>query len=62
MRMNQEQRKEHFIKETLKQIVNNSPNYTEQMKQELNSIIDAGKSPEEISKAILTYFGAIGFH
>ncbi len=50
---------EHIYKETLKQIVDNSFNYTEKMKSEVKAIIDAGKSPEEICKATLTYFAAI---
>ena len=47
---------EHIYKEMLKQIINNSPNYTEKIKCDLCSIVDAGNTPEEIIKSILTYF------
>lgn len=50
---------EHFYKETLKQIVDNSPNYSDGMKYDLKALINAGKSSEEICKAMLTYFAAI---
>ena len=50
---------EHIYKETLKQIVDNSPNYSDKIKSDVKAIIDAGKSPEEICKATLTYFAAI---
>ena len=54
--MNQKEIQEHLTKEALKRIVDNSPNYTEQIKQNLKNIIDAGHTPEEIAKAILLYF------
>ena len=54
--MNQKRMQEHLTKEALKLIVDNSPNYTEQIKQDLKNIIDAGHTPEEIAKAILLYF------
>ena len=50
-----------MAKEAMKHIVDDSPNYTHQMKQDLKSIIDAGRSPEEICKAMLTYFATIRF-
>lgn len=59
--MNQNEMNEHMAKEAMKSIVDNSPNYTRQMKQELKSIIDAGQSPEEICKAMLAYFAALRF-
>ena len=43
-------------KEALKLIVDNSPNYSDQVKQDLKNIIDAGHTPEEIAKTILLYF------
>ena len=54
--MNQKRMQEHLTKEALKRIVDNSPNYTEQIKQDLKNIIDAGHTPEEIAKTILLYF------
>ena len=54
--MNQENTQEHFTKEALKLIVDSSPNYSDQVKQDLKNIIDAGHTPEEIAKAILLYF------
>ena len=54
--MNQENTKEHLAKEALKLIVDNSPNYSDQVKQDLKNIIDAGHTPEEIAKTILLYF------
>lgn len=54
-----EKLQEHIYKEALKQIVENSPNYSDKIKSDVKAIIDAGKSPEEICKATLTYFAAI---
>ena len=54
-----EKLQEHIYKETLKQIVDNSPNYSDKIKSDVKAIIDAGKSPEEICKAALTYFAEI---
>lgn len=54
--MNQNQLNEHITKDALKRIVDNSSNYTYQMKCDLKSIIDASQSMEEIFKATLTYF------
>ena len=54
-----EKLQEHIYKETLKQIVDNSPNYSDKIKSDVKAIIDAGKSPEEICKAALTYFATI---
>lgn len=57
--MNQKEIQEHLTKEALKRIVDNSPNYTEQIKQDLKNIIDAGNTPEEILQATLLYFAAL---
>ena len=54
-----EKLQEHIYKETLKQIVDSSPNYSDKIKSDVKAIIDSGKSPEEICKATLTYFSAI---
>lgn len=54
--MNQENMQEHLTKEALKLIADNSPNYSDQVKQDLKNIIDAGHTPEEIAKTILLYF------
>lgn len=54
--MNQKRMQEHLTKEALKRIVDNSPNYSDRVKQDLKKIIDAGHTPEEIAKAILLYF------
>lgn len=61
MTMNQERINEHAAKEALKYIVDNSPNYPDNIKQDLKRIIDIGKSPEEILEATLTYFAALRF-
>ena len=60
--MNQENMQEHLTKEALKLIVDNSPNYSDQVKQDLKNIIDAGHTPEEIAKAILLYFAFLHFN
>lgn len=57
--MNQKKIQEHLTKEALKRIVDNSPNYTEQIKQDLKNIIDAGNTPEENLQATLLYFAAL---
>lgn len=57
--MNQKEIQEHLTKEALKRIVDNSPNCTEQIKQDLKNIIDAGNTPEEILQATLLYFAAL---
>lgn len=59
--MNQDKLNEHMAKNAMKRIVDNSPNYTHQMKQDLKTIIDAGRSPEEICEAMLKYFAALRF-
>ena len=53
--------KDHARKEMLKKIVDNSPNYTDQIKADIKIIIDAGKSPEEILEAVLAYFAMLRF-
>ena len=60
--MNQKRMQEHLTKEALKRIVDNSPNYTEQIKQDLKNIIDAGNTSEEIAEAILMYFAFLHFN
>lgn len=60
--MKQENMQEHITKEALKHIVDSSPNYSDQIKQDLKDIIDAGNSPEEIAEAILTYFAFLHFN
>lgn len=60
--MNQKRMQEHLTKEALKRIVDNSPNYTKQIKQDLKNIIDAGNTPEEIAEAILMYFAFLHFN
>lgn len=60
--MNQENMQEHLTKEALKRIVDNSPNYSDQVKQDLKKIIDAGHTPEEIAEAILMYFAFLHFN
>ena len=62
MMMNQENTQERFTKEALKLIVDNSPNYSDQVKQDLKKIIDAGHTPEEIAEAILMYFAFLHFN
>ena len=62
MLRNQEHTQEHFTKEALKLTVDNSPNYSDQVKQDLKKIIDAGHTPEEIAKAILLYFAFLHFN
>lgn len=47
-----------MTKEDLKAVVEISPNYTAQMKQELKAIIEAGRSIEEICVDVLVYFAA----
>lgn len=54
-----EKLQEHIYKETLKQIVDSSPNYSDKIKSDVKAIIDAGRSSEEICEATLTYFSAI---
>ena len=60
--MNQKRMQEHLTKEALKRIVDSSPNYTEQIKQDLKNIIDAGNTLEEIAEAILIYFAFLHFN
>ena len=43
-------------KKTLKTIVKNSPNYSEEVKNDLKIIIDNGKTQEEIFSETLLYF------
>ncbi len=57
--MKQDNMQEHITKEALKLIIDKSPNYSDQIKQDLKNIIDAGNSPEEILQATLLYFAAL---
>lgn len=50
-----ERTKKTLCKETLKTIVENSPNYSEEVKNDLKMIIDNGKTPEEIFSETLLY-------
>lgn len=52
---------DHVNKEILKQVIDNSPNYTDKMKIELKAIIDAAKSAEELCKTALAYFSAFNW-
>ncbi len=45
-----------ITKEMLKTIVDNSPNFSEQVKYELKLIIEQGNTMEEITKNTLAYF------
>lgn len=54
--MDQEKMNEHIAKETMKRIVDNSPNYNDNVKHDIKAIIDMGKTPEEILEAVLSYF------
>ena len=54
--------KEHVYKELIKKTVHNSPNYSERMKAEMKTIIDEGKSPEEICQAIVVYLAGFRWH
>lgn len=54
--MDQKKINEHIAKETMKRIVDNSPNYDDNVKRNLKAIIDLDKSPEEILEAVLSYF------
>lgn len=58
--MDQEKMNEHIAKETMKHIVDNSPNYNGDVKRDIKAIIDMGKLPEGILKAVLSYFA--GWH
>ena len=46
---------EHLYKETLKSIVKGSQNYSDEIKHNVISIIDIGRSPEEICTAVISY-------
>lgn len=47
---------EHFAKESLKQVIDNNCNFTNQQKHELKLIVDAGRTPDDVIKGILAYF------
>ncbi len=57
--MNEQELQKHAIKEALKNIVDNGPNFSPQMRNDLNLIIDAGNTGEEICQAVLAYFAAL---
>lgn len=50
---------EHNFKEMLKKLVDDSPNYTEQIKYDLKAIINTSKTPEDLCEAALLYFTAL---
>lgn len=52
---------EHEFKEMLKKQVDNSPNYTEQIKYDLKAIINTSKTPEDLCEAALLYFSALKY-
>ena len=54
--MTEKEMQEYACKELLNKFVDNSPNYTEKIKNDLKCIIDHGKSVEEICQATLAYF------
>lgn len=54
-----EKLQEHIYKEALKRIVDNSSNCPDRIKNDIKTIIEAGKSPEEILEATLTYLATI---
>jgi len=54
--MDEQKIQEHVYKEMLKGIVDESPNYTKHIKDDVKAIIDAGRSLEEICKMTLAYF------
>lgn len=47
---------EHLAKDSLKQAIDNNYNFTDQQKHELKSIVDAGRTPDDVIKGILAYF------
>ena len=47
---------ERFAKESLKQAIDNNYNFTNKQKHELKLIVDAGRTPEDVIKSILSYF------
>ena len=51
----EEKLQEHLCKETLKGIVRGSRNYSDEVKQNVISIIDVGRSPEEICTTVISY-------
>lgn len=57
--MNAQHSQEHIVKEALKKIVDDSPNYSEKIKKDLKLIVDLSQTPEEIAQRTLTYFAAI---
>lgn len=57
--MNKNEMQEHIFKEELKKIVDNSPNYSNQMKWEIKGIIDTSRSQAEIVMGVLSYFSML---
>ena len=57
--MQQDKMMEHGFKESIKYVIDNSSNFTEKMKRDMKGIVDAGRSPEEISMGLLTYLAAM---
>lgn len=52
---------EHVYKEMIKKIIDNGPNYTEQIKHDLKKIVDTGNSAEEILFFVELYFSAMNW-
>lgn len=57
--MNEQELQKHAMKEALKHIVENGPNFSPQMRRDLIHIIDAGNTGEEICQAVLAYIAAL---
>lgn len=57
--MNEQELQKHAIKEALKCVVDNGPNFSPKMKNDLKHIIDAGNTGNEICQAVLVYFAAL---
>ena len=49
---------EHQSKEILKNMVDNTQGFTENMRYDLKGIIDMSRSPEELVQTVLLYFSA----
>ena len=47
--------KEHALKEMLKKMVDNSPNWSDHVKKQIKLIVDAGHSPQEICENTFAY-------
>ena len=45
--------------EMLKKLVDDSPNYTKQIKHDLKVIINTSKTPEDLCETVLLYFSTL---